>query len=187
MEVFVDRLEAQWRQRRLAPESVSIAPESTGGDNRPLVFLSHANQAQDVAMAGRIYDALTQHAVPVFFDKVELEKQPGTPWDSCLKKGIVRCAFFVAVISRNALSGEPGRYLHLEWQLANERWFGSLRKRPFIVPVVLDDTKASEPEFDSLEGFREAQWTPLSDVTAIEEFAVRVKQLVRDLQTGASD
>ncbi len=51
----------------------------------------------------------------------------------------MRCALFVPMISRNTHVRDEG-YFRLEWKLAVDRSHLMVADRPFLVPVVIDDT-----------------------------------------------
>jgi hypothetical protein len=63
-----------------------------------------------------------------------------------------------AVISANTQARLEG-YFRLEWRLAVERTHLMADAKPFLVPVVIDDTKDQDAEVP--ESFRAVQWTRL--------------------------
>jgi len=124
-------------------------------DGPKAVFLSYASQ--DAEAARRICEALRASGVEVWFDQSEL--RGGDAWDQKIRKQIRDCALFVPVISANTQARREG-YFRLEWRLAVERMRHMDDDLPFLVPVVIDDTKDAEAFVP--EKFREVQWTRLS-------------------------
>jgi len=124
------------------------------GDSGRAVFLSYASQ--DVAAAQRICDALRGSGIEVWFDQSEL--RGGDAWDRQIRKQIHECALFIPVISRNSQARLEG-YFRREWKLAVDRTHDMAEGKPFLVPVVIDETTEREAEVP--EPFLRAQWTSL--------------------------
>ena len=118
------------------------------------VFLSYASQ--DAEAAQRLCNALRVAGVEVWFDQSEL--RGGDTWDASIRKQIKNCALFIPVISRNTHSRDEG-YFRLEWKLAVDRSHLMTANRPFLVPVVIDDTSGQDEQVP--DRFREVQWTRL--------------------------
>jgi hypothetical protein len=118
------------------------------------VFLSYASQ--DARAAQRICDALRAAGVEVWLDKSEL--RGGAAWDRQIRERIRDCRLFIAVISANTEARDEG-YFRREWKLAVDRTRDMSENKPFIVPVVIDNTQeraAAVPD-----RFYEVQWTRL--------------------------
>src|SRR3954468_12488826 len=103
------------------------------------VFLSYASQDADTAR--KICEALRTVGVEVWFDQSEL--RGGDAWDAKIRKQIKDCALFVPVVSANTQARTEG-YFRLEWRLADQRTHLMAKGRPFLVPVVVDDTHDRE-------------------------------------------
>jgi TolB-like protein/Tfp pilus assembly protein PilF len=135
------------------------------------VFLSYASQ--DAEAAQRICAALRSAGVEVWFDQSEL--RGGDAWDRQIRERIHDCVLFIAVISAHTEARDEGYFRH-EWKLAVERTHHMSDKKPFLVPVVIDDTRergASVPD-----KLREVQWTRLPGGETAPEFVDRVRRLV---------
>ena len=135
------------------------------------IFLSYASQDADAAR--RICDALRAAGLEVWFDQSEL--RGGDAWDASIRKQIKECALFVPIISANTEARLEG-YFRLEWRLADQRTHLMAKGKPFLLPVVVDDTKdvgAHVPD-----SFLDAQWTRIVDGNDVEMFSRRVIQLL---------
>jgi len=135
------------------------------------VFLSYASQ--DAEAAQKICDALRSAGVDVWFDQSEL--RGGDAWDRQIRERIHDCRLFIALISAHTEARDEGYFRH-EWKLAVERTHHMSDKKPFLVPVVIDDTRergASVPD-----KLHEVQWTRLPGGETPPEFLERVRRLV---------
>ncbi len=135
------------------------------------VFLSYASQDADAAR--RICEALRGAGVEVWFDQSEL--RGGDAWDQKIRKQIKECALFVPIISANTQARREG-YFRLEWRLADQRTHLMSHDTPFVVPVVIDDTRDHDARVP--EAFLAVQWTRLTGSDTAAEFARRVRILV---------
>src|SRR5471032_745234 len=118
------------------------------------VFLSYASQDAEAAL--RICESLRAAGVEVWFDQSEL--RGGDAWDAKIRRQIKECVLFIPVISANTQAREEG-YFRLEWDLAAERARTIASGVPFILPVVVDETR--EPDALVPDRFRMVQWTKL--------------------------
>jgi TolB-like protein len=119
------------------------------------VFLSYASQ--DAEAARRICEALRADGVDIWFDQ-EGGLEHGDEWDAKIRRQIKECVLFIPLISANTQARHEG-YFRLEWELAAERAMSIASGVPFILPVVIDDTR--EPEALVPDRFRKVQWTRL--------------------------
>jgi TolB-like protein/Tfp pilus assembly protein PilF len=150
----------------MGAESAERASTPTGA-----VFLSYASQDSEAAQ--RICAALRSAGVEVWFDQSEL--RGGDAWDRQIRERIHDCRLFIAVISAHTEARDEGYFRH-EWKLAVERTHHMSDKKPFLVPVVIDDTRergASVPD-----KLHEVQWTRLPGGQTPPEFVERVRRLV---------
>src|SRR5476649_2750873 len=122
---------------------------------RGAVFLSYASQ--DAEAARRICDALRSGGVEVWFD-ADGGLEHGDEWDQKIRRQIKECVLFIPVISANTQARHEG-YFRLEWELASQRAMSIASGVPFILPVVIDDTR--EPDALVPDRFRAVQWTRL--------------------------
>ena len=118
------------------------------------VFLSYASQ--DAVAVRRIAEVLRAAGVEVWFDQNELVG--GDAWDQKIRRQIKECALFVPVISAATQARTEG-YFRLEWRLADQRTHLMAKGRPFVLPVVIDDTRDAEAHVP--DSFTEVQWTRL--------------------------
>ena len=135
------------------------------------VFLSYARE--DTGAARRIAGALRDFGVEVWFDQSEL--RGGDAWDAKIKQQIRECALFLPVVSAHTQERSEG-YFRREWKLAVERTHNIADGVPFLVPVVIDDTReagASVPE-----PFMHVQWTRLPGALPTPQFVDQVRRLL---------
>ncbi|HVS54170.1 MAG TPA: toll/interleukin-1 receptor domain-containing protein [Opitutaceae bacterium] len=144
------------------------------------VFLSYASQ--DAETAKRICESLRQAGVEVWFDQSEPLDPLGThglvggdAWDAKIRGQIKSCALFVPVISAATQARREG-YFRIEWKLAAQRSHAFADGTPFLLPVVIDDTRDAEALVP--EEFRAVQWTRLPGGEASATFCARVKALL---------
>ena len=142
------------------------------------VFLSYASQ--DAQAARHICEALRSAGVEVWFDQSEL--RGGDAWDRQIRKHIHDCALFVPIISNTTQARLEG-YFRREWKLAVDRTHDMADGKPFIVPVVIDDTNDQEAEVP--ESFRAVQWTRLPEGQTPPAFIERVERLLSPPQSRA--
>jgi len=135
------------------------------------VFLSYASQ--DAEAARRICDALRAAGLEVWFDQSEL--RGGDAWDASIRRQIKECALFVPIISATTQIRTEG-YFRLEWRLAEQRSHLMAKGRPFIVPVVIDDTPDAGAHVP--DAFLDVQWTRLPAGQCDSTFAARIRQLL---------
>ena len=131
------------------------------------VFLSYASE--DASAAQHIADTLRSAGIEVWFDKSEL--RGGDAWDRSIREQIHNCALFMPIISANAHARVEG-YFRLEWKLAVDRSHRMAPDQPFLMPVVVDDTRQNDTRIP--DRFRELQWTRLPAGETTPDFIERV-------------
>jgi hypothetical protein len=177
---FVNELHQRWADLHPAPLPGEIEPSirpNVPPAEAGAVFLSYASE--DRVSAEKIKNALEAAGVDVFFDRDDLEF--GNDWEVKLRRSISLCSLFVAVISR--WTSAPGhRFFRKEWNLAvDEAQTTSFSDdAAFLLPVVIDDTPASEA--DVPPKFRAIQWQSLPSGQPTPEFVSRVQRLYRKYQ-----
>ena len=142
------------------------------------VFLSYASQ--DAQAARRIADALRAAGIEVWFDQSEL--RGGDAWDRQIRKQIHDCALFVPIISATT-QGRLEGYFRREWRLAVDRTHDMADGKPFLVPVVIDETTDQDAEVS--DSFRAVQWSRLPAGETPPAFAQRVLHLLSPSQAHA--
>jgi len=135
------------------------------------VFLSYASQ--DAEAARKICEALRVAGVEVWFDQSELVG--GDAWDAKIRKQIKECTLLIPIISAATQARTEG-YFRLEWRLADQRTHLMAKGRPFLLPVVIDDTRDADAHVP--DSFTEVQWTKAPDGVVAPTFVARVKKLL---------
>ena len=67
-------------------------------------------------------------------------------------------------------------YFRLEWRLADQRTHLMAKGRPFLLPVVIDDTRDDDAQVP--DSFTEVQWTRLPGGETSSAFGARVRKLL---------
>jgi len=135
------------------------------------VFLSYASQ--DTEAAQQLCNALRAAGIEVWFDQSEL--RGGDAWDASIRRQIKACVLFIPIISRYTHSRDEG-YFRLEWKLAVDRSHLMVADRPFLLPVVIDDTSDQDEKVP--DRFRDVQWTRLPGGKNADAFVERVERLL---------
>jgi TolB-like protein len=135
------------------------------------VFISHASQDAEAAKA--ICDGLRSGGVEVWFDS-DGGLEHGDEWDVKIRRQIKECVLFIPIISAATQARHEG-YFRIEWDLAAERSRGFASGVPFVLPVVIDETR--EPEALVPDRFRSVQWTRLPGGRVSPEFLSRFLKL----------
>jgi TolB-like protein/tetratricopeptide (TPR) repeat protein len=135
------------------------------------VFLSYASQ--DAEAAQNLCAALRAAGIEVWFDQSEL--RGGDAWDASIRRQIKACALFVPIISRHTHERDEG-YFRLEWKLAVDRCHLMAADKPFLLPVVIDDTPDDDERVPNR--FREVQWTRLPAGANADTFVECVRRLL---------
>lgn len=132
------------------------------------VFLSYASE--DVAAAERVAAALRAGRIEVWLDKSEL--RGGDAWDAMIRGRIRGCTLFVALISAHSRARAEG-YFRFEWKLAVDRSYHIASDRPFLLPIVVDETREADARVP--DRFREVQWTRASGGELSPAFVDRIR------------
>jgi TolB-like protein len=140
-------------------------------DPNKAVFLSYASQ--DASAAQEICAALRAAGIEVWFDQSEL--RGGDAWDASIRRQIKACALFIPIISRQTHTRDEG-YFRLEWKLAVDRSHLIVADRPFLLPVVIDDTSDQDEKVP--DRFRDVQWTRLPGGNNADAFVERVRRIL---------
>jgi TolB-like protein len=135
------------------------------------VFISYASQ--DAEAAQKICEALREAGIEVFLDQSEL--RGGDAWDRKIRHEIHDCALFIPIVSQHTQERLEGYFRH-EWKLAIERIHHMAEQKPFLVPVVIDDTRDQEAFVP--DALRAVQWTRLPGGDTSPAFVERIKRLL---------
>lgn len=112
-------------KKRINADRVLSHPFLTGrsalrlAGERPLwhVFLSYRFDS-DFAVAEKLYNALTQRGIHVWWDRM---LAPGKLWEEEVSKGLVGAASFVNIVSRKALRSDTSPWQNIENMHSNSR------------------------------------------------------------------
>jgi TolB-like protein/Tfp pilus assembly protein PilF len=140
-------------------------------ESKNAVFLSYA--AQDSDAAQRLCNTLRTAGIEVWFDRSEL--RGGDAWDQNIRREIRDCALFIPIISANTQARLEG-YFRREWKLGVARTHDMADDKPFLVPVVIDNTHDQDARVP--DKFREVQWTSLPGGETSPPFLERLQRLL---------
>jgi hypothetical protein len=179
---FVTELAARWQAAHpAAPGAVAAAPAAGAGAGATsgslptgAIFVSYASE--DRAAAATLAAGLRAAGLEVWLDKDALRL--ADDWARSIRRGMERCSLFLPVISRQSVSEENRRrYFWREWNEADDFARGMAPDEPFIVPVVIDDTRLDRAPLP--DSFHRAQGKSLPDGNVTPDLAERLKELVR--------
>jgi hypothetical protein len=171
---FVDQLWRRWRARHPvnpdAPARVQRIPPPSEMPPRA-VFISYSRRDLDAVYA--LKEGLEAAGLTVWFDLEQLPDAQAN-WKRTILRNVKSCSIFVPVISAHT-EAEIESGFRLEWSAAVERAQFIDDTRPFIVPVIVDDTRKPRA---LPERFLKDQlhWVPGGQVTT--DFARRVQRFV---------
>jgi hypothetical protein len=143
------------------------------------IFVSYSSV--DRPAVETLCDALEEAKIDAWFDRQQLKA--GDDWEKKIRKNIIKCSLFMPVISQSVVSRATGREnFRDEWGWAIER-LGKYTglDLPFIVPVVIDDTRLEQAE-GIPEQFTCKQAAQLPDGKTTGEFIDGVRKMVRETQ-----
>jgi hypothetical protein len=139
------------------------------------VFVSYASENLDAAT--RLVDGLRAAGLEVWFDKISL--QMGDDWGRKIRRGIKESSLFLPVISRQSVSeANRRRGFWQEWREADDFARGMGLDEPFIIPIVIDETRIDHAPLP--DSFLSAQGRRLPDGVVPPDVAERLRELVRD-------
>ena len=168
---FVDELWRRWHTRN--PEAIANAQEAPipSAELMPegAIFVSYARE--DIDAVREFKSRLDAAGMDVWFDMDRLAA--GDAWDDKIRRNIQSCSLFIAMLSANTENREEG-YFRREWRHAVDRSWGMADDRPFILPVIVDDTVPRRIP----ERFVEAQMTRLRGGRVTEDFVRRLRALL---------
>ena len=174
---FVNELWNRWSMRAV-PESEAEAASAINKLPGAL-FLSYASEDREVVE--KIKNRLEAEGMEVFFDKERLEG--GDEWDKKIRRNIRQCSLFLPIISKNTLTCEK-RYFRIEWNDAIEIEKMTPPGETFVLPIVIDDTSATEQNLPAR--FHEVQSVSAPGGDTPPELVGRIKQLYRKHQLALS-
>jgi hypothetical protein len=155
------------------PTRSAPAPAAPQEGSPPAFFVSYARDNLDAAK--QLVEALRAAGLEVWLDLGKL--QAGDAWDLKIRRNIKTCSFFIALISRETDARQEG-YFRREWAMAADRALYFADDVPFLLPVIIDDSRSSTARVP--ERFRAAHWTTLRGGQATPEFVEHLRQLVED-------
>jgi hypothetical protein len=170
---FVEELGRRWRAVHPNVAASGSVPRKTpvpvgAGD----VFLSYASE--DLAVAKGLRERLEREAgVRVWLDKESL--RGGDQWGPHIADALRSCAVCVPVVSASTKSA-GSRYVRTEWREAVQLNAGRRADQAFIIPLVIDDTRADDPAL--APEIRALHWRRLRDEEDMRRFVAEVRAAV---------
>ncbi len=147
--------------------------------NPRAVFISYARE--DAEAARRLADALRAFGAEVWFDQNEL--RGGDAWDQRIRSQIRTCSICIPVISATTEARGEG-YFRREWKVAAERTHDMASGVPFLLPVVIDDTREDQAAVP--EEFLRVQWTRMPRGVPTAQFVDHVCKALERPKTGVA-
>lgn len=140
---FVMDLHERWRairpQSPSSPSSDAASDAAEPGEMRAgAIFISYASE--DHAEAATLALALDRAGLDVWFDKNEL--RGGDRYKAKISRYIKQCDLFVPLISRHTEARQSNEFFRFEWSEAKARLPFIGPARPFMMPLVIDETNA---------------------------------------------
>jgi hypothetical protein len=134
---FVDELWRRWHERfgedGAKHEALDVAGDAARDIPDDAIFISYARQ--DMAAADELWSGL-KDVTDIWMDRT---LEPGDDYALLIKRRISRCSLFVPIISANTIKRSEG-FFHREWNQAVDRLDDMAQGRPFVIPVIIDDT-----------------------------------------------
>jgi hypothetical protein len=165
---FVDQLWQQWRQ--LNPPTVRPMIDLPPPREMPAsaVFISYTRE--DLAAARVLKNGLEKAGINAWFDMEQLGA--GDTFETKIRGRVQKCSCFMPILSSHT-ENRPEGWFRREWRFALDRDLAIHENKPFIVPVIVDDTDrlAMVPA-----RFRELHWTRLPGGQVTDEFAQSIAQ-----------
>lgn len=160
---FIDQLHQRWTEYQPQRESIDDSPTETSlpgvNTGKGAVFLSYASE--DLDHAKRLFNALDNRGIDVFFDKTDL--RAGDDYERELRQSIRSSSLFIPLISKHTLTDQR-RFFRIEWREAIKQAEQAAWNSKFVVPLVVDDTaydtQAVPPEWKDLHWTRSAGGQP---------------------------
>lgn len=164
---FVDQLFRRWRERHPDGHGGSIPKAPPGAIY--ISFASEDNEAVELLISG-----LNEEGLDAWIDRT---LAAGDGWENTVRHNLERCSLFIPILSRHSLTQAP-RFFRAEWDGAIKIAERMPPSRPFILPVVIDDTSPTDPGLPEL--FRNQHWVRLTPHGISPEQVADLKRLVRD-------
>ena len=195
-ERFVGELQERWQRRRKAVADATFAAAGPAGhsgaesgsarhDFSPTrfvppalempdnaVFISYARE--DLPAVQSIRASLEAAGITTWFDMDRL--QIGDDYDRKIQRNILRCSYFIPVISATTQRRLEG-YFRREWSYALDRARNMAEGALFILPVSLDGTNPAEARVP--ERFNALHFTQLPGGQVTSQFAEHLAALLR--------
>ena len=142
------------------------------------VFISYSRA--DETMAGKLYDALINRGLNVWYDRKNLAA--GDNWLERINTSIKTTKFCLVLISKSMLSQVNESHVYRkEWNMAIEHSRGMGSKRGFIIPVLLDDVDLYDESLDLPNELKVHNALSLSENCSIADIAQSVLDRVNEL------
>jgi len=172
---FVTELHRRWIERHGRPQlgrsrTVRIPPPTVMPPGA--VFISYPSE--DVEAAWNLKTGLEGDGMAVWFDMTDLKEKAGVEYARNIGKGIQGCSFFLLVISKHTYDPKD-RFFRQEWHYAEARALRRNPERPFVLPILIDDSPVHEGQLpDYVNGL---QFTKLPQGVVTPAFRSYVRKL----------
>ena len=110
----------------------AVVPATGKADPRK-VFISYAKE--DLEHALRLYRDLKSRGIKAWIDREDIV--PGQRWKDAIRKAIVGCDYFIALLSKRATTKK--RFVHTELKYAVEVLESLPRQEIFVIPALLEE------------------------------------------------
>ncbi len=172
---FVNELHRRWMERHGSPKSgrpvtVRIPPPTVMPPGS--VFISYPSE--DVDAAWNLKTGLEGDGMAVWFDMTDLKEKAGVEYARNIGEGIQGCSFFILLISKHTYDPKD-RFFRQEWHYAAPRALRRNPGRPFVLPVLVDDSPINEGQLPDYVSGLQFMKLPQGVVTA--EFRNYVRKL----------
>lgn len=166
---FVDELWRRWTAAHGGGAAGDRPCAARTALDRGEIFLSYASE--DLAVARAMRERLEREAgVRVWLDKESL--RGGHDWEARIADVLRGCAACVLLVSAHVKTGAH-RFVRTEWREAVQLAKGRNADRPFILPLLVDDTRHDDPALDA--DVRRLHWRRLGDEEDLRRFVAEVR------------
>ena len=100
----------------------------------------------------------------VWFDMTDLKEKAGVEYARNIGEGIQGCSFFLLVISKHTYDPKD-RFFRQEWHYAEARALRRNPERPFVLPILIDDSPVHEGQLPDYVNGLQFTKLPLGVVT----------------------
>ncbi|MBK8848399.1 MAG: toll/interleukin-1 receptor domain-containing protein [Bacteroidetes bacterium] len=133
------------------------------------IFISYS--WTDKSLAERMKNELMRNGVNVFFDDDELKT--GEKYNDVIIEKLKTCAYFLVIISENAIA-DKSRYVYAkEWTTAI--LYEKLTSKSYIRPFIIDATKPTDPRIPD-----EIRLLNIESITNLDELPKTIRKFISE-------